>query len=159
TNRDLDEEVRAGRFRRDLYYRLKVVPIVVPPLRERPGDLRALAELFLSRYAQRYGRPTPAIGDEAIGALARHDWPGNIRELEHLAQRLIVLGAPGAPVGEGDLPLEYRYGALLASLPELPADTAPEPGVILREAILAFERDFIMKTLARCHGNRTRAAK
>ncbi len=157
TNRDLTAEVKAGRFRRDLFYRLNVVPIVVPPLRERLGDLPALMTLFLERYARRYCRPAPVVDERALQALARHDWPGNIRELEHLAQRLVVLRPPGERIGPDDLPLEVRYGALLAET--VAAAGAPDGATILRHAIAAFERDFILKTLARCGGNRTRAAK
>jgi DNA-binding NtrC family response regulator len=159
TNRDLSAETSAGRFRLDLFYRLNVIPIALPPLRERTEDLRPLLELFLARYAQRHGRPPLTVAPRVLVELARHDWPGNIRELEHLAQRLVVLRGDESVLDVDHLPLEYRYGALLDADIQPPATGGPAPATVLKNAVSAFERDFILKTLARCGGNRTRAAK
>jgi formate hydrogenlyase transcriptional activator len=91
TNRDLDEMVAEGTFRRDLYYRLSVFPIQVPPLRERHEDIPALAEYFAERFAHRMRRPTPSISLPVMEALSRWEWPGNIRELENVIQRAVIL--------------------------------------------------------------------
>jgi two-component system response regulator HydG len=151
TNRDLREEVRAGRFREDLYFRLAVIPLALPPLRDRLEDLSALAGLFLDRYASKYGKPVPHLDDAVLAALRRYDWPGNIRELEHLVQRLVVLKRPGEAIGQHDLPLEYRSGALLREDPK-------EEDLLLRDSLVASERDVILRTLERCGGNRHKAA-
>jgi formate hydrogenlyase transcriptional activator len=94
TNRDLGERVAAGAFREDLYYRLAVFPLSLPPLRERPEDLRPLVEHFLARHATQMGRRPPEVPDAFWAALRQHAWPGNVRELENLVQRALVL-SPG----------------------------------------------------------------
>jgi DNA-binding NtrC family response regulator len=95
THRDLAEEVRAGRFRADLYYRLNVVTLRLPPLRARTDDIPALVEHFASLLAARHGRPAPTFAPEVLDALARHDWPGNVRELEHVVERAVLLSGGG----------------------------------------------------------------
>ena len=95
TNRDLAAEVRAGRFRADLYYRLDVVGVRLPPLRERLEDLPLLVEHFARRHAARHGRPTPRFGADALRSLGAHDWPGNVRELEHLVERTVLFAGGG----------------------------------------------------------------
>jgi len=152
TNRDLRKEIAARRFREDLYFRLAVVPIALPPLRDRIEDLSSLVDLFLERYARKYGKTVPEIEVAVLEALGRYDWPGNIRELEHLVQRLIVLNRPGAPIVESDLPIEYRCGAALREGRGRESDTA------LRDSVFASERDLILRTLERCGGNRHKAA-
>ncbi len=102
TNRDLLAEVKAGRFREDLFYRLNVIPLRLPPLRERPADLPLLAAHFAERYARENDRPAPKLSPSFVAALARHDWPGNIRELENAIQRCVVLN-PGGVLTERDL--------------------------------------------------------
>jgi DNA-binding NtrC family response regulator len=107
TNRDLREEVGAERFREDLYYRLNVVPIVLPALRERREDIPILLEYFLKRYAALNMRPVPAIGSEAMRLLVEYDWPGNVRELQNFAERAVIL-ADDAELSVADLPPEIR---------------------------------------------------
>src|SRR5690606_34912968 len=102
TNRDLLAEIDAGRFRQDLYYRLAVVPIRVPPLRERVGDIPELANFFLEKYVQRLGKPQAHLTPDAMAALQAYPWPGNIRELENFIERL-VLFADGPAIGFSDL--------------------------------------------------------
>jgi two-component system response regulator HydG len=157
THRNLREEVKKGTFREDLFFRLNVVPIELPPLRERLEDLPALAALFLERHARRYGRGVRSIHPGVVNLLRLYEWPGNIRELEHLIQRMVVVKSQGVELVESDLPLEYRYPAFLqqSSSP----GRAPGDEVVLRAAIEAFEQDFILKTLARCNWNRNRAAE
>ncbi len=91
THRDLAAEVRAGRFRADLFYRLNVFPVAVPPLRDRPGDVPALAMHFVSRFAAAHGRPVPRVRPATLAALAAHAWPGNVRELQNLIERAVIL--------------------------------------------------------------------
>jgi DNA-binding NtrC family response regulator len=104
THRDLPERVREGRFREDLYYRLNVVPIAVPPLRERPGDIERLAELFLREKSADAGVPPRRLDAAARAQLLAYDFPGNVRELENLIERAVVL-AEGEEIGPADLPL------------------------------------------------------
>jgi len=132
TNRDLATEVKEGRFREDLYYRLNVIPLRLPPLRERTADLELLALHFAERYARDNDRATPRLSPSFQGALARHPWPGNIRELENAIQRCVVLN-PNALLTEKDL----RWlldGEQLEGLPEDPPEPAPAPAAPLAEA-------------------------
>jgi two-component system response regulator AtoC len=154
TNRDLQEDARQRRFRQDLYFRLAVVPLSLPPLRDRIEDLRELFSVFLDRYSRKHGRPRPVVDDKVFDHLRRYDWPGNVRELEHLVQRLIVLKAPGAAITEEDLPVEYRGLSLVGA----DVGSAAEGSVELRSWLEASERDLILRTLARCGGNRHKAA-
>jgi transcriptional regulator with GAF, ATPase, and Fis domain len=95
TNRQLEKEVEAGRFRRDLFYRLSVFPITIPPLRERPDDIPALANHFIEQAARRFGRPTPPLTVRGAQLLQRYAWPGNVRELQHVVERALLLSPPG----------------------------------------------------------------
>ena len=147
TNRDLAREVAEKRFREDLYYRLNVVPLVLPPLREREGDVDVLIEHFVGRFARRLGRTRPALSDEALALLRRYPWPGNVRELENLVQRLVIMDTDGA-IGADDLP-DYL------ARPVPGADGALPLGGTLEDV----ERHVILHTLACCDGNRTRAAE
>ncbi len=121
TNRDLALEVKEGRFREDLYYRLNVIPLRLPPLRERPGDLGLLALHFAERYSRENDRTTPKLSPSFMAALSRHGWPGNIRELENAIQRCVVLNN-GTVLTEKDL----HWLLDPAQLADLPADP-PEP--------------------------------
>lgn len=108
TNRDLEQYVREGRFREDLYYRLSVVPITIPPLRERPQDVLALLHHFLQRFGERHNRPRH-FTNEAITLLLEYSWPGNVRELENLVERLVVT-SPGPYIRAEDLPASFQGG-------------------------------------------------
>jgi len=145
TNRDLVRDVAQGRFRGDLYYRLHVVDLHVPPLRERPEDLRALANAFLMRAAARLGRPVTAFSPEAFERLQRYAWLGNIRELEHAVERACVV-ATGTLIRTDDLPPEVSQAR--------PADSDDRAA-----PLRARERDHILAVLARHGGNRRRAAE
>jgi DNA-binding NtrC family response regulator len=154
TNRDLRAEVRAGRFREDLFYRLNVVPVHLPPLRERREDIARLAEEFRARFALRLRKPVERIEPEALAILVRHAWPGNIRELENVIERAVLL-CEGAAIRALDLPDELRAIA---------ADPAGEDyGASLRERIRRetrrIEHDAIVEALEATHGNVTRAAE
>src|SRR5262249_45653421 len=102
TNKDLQAEIRGGRFREDLYFRLNVIPIAVPPLRERQEDIPLLAEHFMAEFAREYGRRIKAFERGAIGALQRYPWPGNVRELRNTIERLIIM-VPGDRITAGDV--------------------------------------------------------
>ena len=152
THRDLEEEVRRGRFREDLYYRLKVVEIELPPLRERPEDLPALVEHLLSQLAQRLGRPVKPIRPEALACLARHAWPGNVRELRNVVEQAAVLAA-GDAIEETDL-------GLAAPSERAPASGGPAASFseAKRHAVERFERDYLLAALRANGGNVSRTA-
>jgi DNA-binding NtrC family response regulator len=154
TNRDLAAEVRAGRFRADLYYRLNVIPVRVKPLRERIDDVSLLLEHFLRGHARR-GRASLAFEPAALEALRGHAWPGNVRELENLVERLVLTIGAGS-VGPASLGLEARGAAPTREAPveEPPAEAAP-PFETVRE----MERWLIVRTLTDLEGNRTRTAR
>jgi len=120
TNRDLEEDVKAGRFRDDLYYRLSVIPIHLPSLAERPEDIPLLAVHFLERFAQ--GGVPKRLTKEALDALERYDWPGNVRELENIMERACALVA-GPEIGPEDLPVKLHSSSAPAALPGLPLST------------------------------------
>ncbi|HNX31951.1 MAG TPA: sigma-54 dependent transcriptional regulator [Holophaga sp.] len=128
TNRDLVAEVKEGRFREDLYYRLNVIPLRMPPLRERSSDLPLLAAHFAERYARENDRSTPRLSPSFMAALTRHAWPGNIRELENAIQRCVVLN-PGGTLTEKDLHWLLDPDQL-ADLPADPPEPAPEPPAV-----------------------------
>lgn len=146
TNRDLTRDVEEGRFRRDLYFRIAVVTVSLPPLRERPGDIEPLTRHLLGRLAVRHGIPLAEITAEALEALARHAWPGNVRELRNVLERALVVRG-GAPIRAADLALD------LGPASGGPARPAPIP--LGREE---WERESLLEALRKSGGNRTRAA-
>ncbi len=157
TNRDLQEEVRAGRFREDLYYRLNVIQVRLPPLRERREDLPEFCRHFVARFAADLGRPPPVLSPEVVRLLEAHAWPGNLRELGNVLERAVTL-ASGDVLGPDVLPPSLRApGApppAPADLPELP----PE-GLDLQAHLDAVERRVLEQALARTGGVKTEAAK
>jgi DNA-binding NtrC family response regulator len=153
TNRDLQSLVREGDFREDLYYRLNVVRLTIPPLRERPDDIPLLVDLFCRRYEKNSGRPPVSISEEAIAKLQHHQWPGNVRELENTIQRAVTLCA-GSIIEPGDLWLSEPEEPVHIPGPR-PAELGFSGGVTMRE----MERQLICRTLEDTGGNRTRAAK
>jgi two-component system response regulator FlrC len=154
TNRTLYREVEQGRFREDLYYRLNVFPVTLPPLRERPADIPLLARHFAAQSAARNGVPPPAVSEAALSRLARLTWKGNVRELENVMERAVLLAGQG-PVLPEHIPAEQQPGAACAA-----ATTPPPPAVEPANGSLwEMERDLIFKTLARVKDNRTHAAK
>ena len=147
TNTDLAERVRGGEFREDLFYRLNVVPVTIPPLRERPGDIEVLARHFLKRYAR---GSDLAISKEALEALRAHPWPGNVRELENAIQRAaIVCAGTSEEIGAEDI---FAPGVPQSGQA---ASAGVQPGTTVRE----MEQELILATLKRTGGNRTAAAK
>jgi DNA-binding NtrC family response regulator len=156
TNKRLSEEVKMGRFREDLYFRLNVLHLTLPPLRERAEDLPRLAELLLHKHAGAMNRDAPAIAGEALEVLQRYDWPGNVRELENLMMRLVAF-SPGGEIGQDDIPIEYWLPMLNQAADELvQRDDTPR---LLALAVQQFERYFIRLMIRRCNGNRRLAAR
>ena len=153
TNKDLRAEIRAGRFREDLYFRLNVVPISVPPLRERRDDIPVLADHFMAMLAREYGRRAKRFEADAVEALQRYAWPGNVRELRNVIERLMIM-VPGDRVTSRDLLfLDQAAGAVVA------IDGAIEPVMPLHAARDDFERQYILRALAAHHGNISRTAE
>jgi transcriptional regulator with PAS, ATPase and Fis domain len=162
TNRDLKRDIEAGKFREDLFYRLNVVPIELPPLRERRGDIASLVDHFREKYNRRLSRKVESIEPAALAALERHGWPGNIRELENFMERL-VLFSNGPTIRERDLPAELREPSFTAeparpASPPLPAEGFSLKDVV-RSAAEALERELILKALQQTSGNVTQAAE
>jgi two-component system response regulator AtoC len=155
TNRDLKAEVAAGRFREDLYYRLAVVELLVPPLRERRVDVPLLAEALRKRLSRRLGLAAPvAFAPDLLAALAALDWPGNVRELENTVARLLTLAEPG------EAGLDARALATLGGGDAANAAVEPAPSSApLRVQVDAFERALVARTLAASGGNRSEAAR
>jgi len=148
TNRNIEEEVAAGRFREDLYYRINVVQIHMPPLRERREDIPMLAEYFLNLYKKERGLPNLSISKKAQDLMLQYDWPGNVREMKNALERAVVMGN-GSQIKPEDLPtFAYR--------PQYPG---LEVGLSLKAAIDAFKKEFIALNLRHTNGNRSLAAK
>jgi len=161
TNRDLQQEIDAGRFRKDLYYRLAVVPIVLPPLRERKADIPVLALHFIDKYNKRLGKKIEGIEDDALTLLQAYPWPGNIRELENLMER-VLLFADGPQIKARDLPEPLHRPAGAAPSPA--GGEPPPPGEtglkdIIKQRAAEMEKELIAKALEETSGNVTRAAK
>ena len=154
TNQDLKAMVEQGRFRRDLFFRLNVVTLRIPPLRERRGDIVELTQSFLERQSRQMGR-TCRFSDEALGALLEYDWPGNVRELEVLVERACSLSS-GPLIHLADLPsgLQRRH-----ILPETQQKVAGETGESRIVPLAQLERETIHQTLRQLNGDKLRAAK
>ena len=153
TNKDLPAAIRNGEFREDLYFRLAVIPVFVPPLRERRRDIAVLAEFFMAGFAKEYGRRPKAFAPDAIATLQHYAWPGNVRELRNLIERLVIM-APGETITSADL--AFLDGAdTRPAVP--PADVSPL--LPLHDARDRFERDYILRALAEQHGNMSRTAE
>jgi two-component system nitrogen regulation response regulator NtrX len=157
THQDLPGRVVAGKFREDLLYRLNVIPMPVPPLRERTGDVRLLGRYFLARHAAERKLPVPTLQEASWRLLDVYAWPGNIRELQNVLERLVIF-SPGAEIRPLDLRLEMCLGATVPSDSPPGAGWNPYEGTPLPEAMDALERDLIQAALDRHNGNRARAA-
>jgi DNA-binding NtrC family response regulator len=156
TNQDLEKAVEEKKFRNDLYYRLNVIPIHLPPLRERREDIPVLVDHFIEKMEKRKKKSIKGVSQEALRAFEAHDWPGNIRELENLMERLIVLKEEGSFITPKDLPDKIRQSksASAAASVNLPAD-----GVDFNEAVDNYERELIISALQRVNGIKKKAAE
>ncbi|MFL1464099.1 sigma 54-interacting transcriptional regulator [Roseococcus sp. DSY-14] len=163
THRDLPAEVRAGRFREDLFFRLNVVNLRIPPLRERPGDVLPLAQHFAQRYAAANGLPARPLSPGAQGRLLAHPWPGNVRELENALHRAVLL-AEGREIGPEAIELDAAPPPAAPAAEAAPAPAAPPRpagaiAALVGRRMEEVEQELILETLGRCLGNRTRAAE
>ena len=149
TNRDLAAEVKAGRFRQDLYYRLNVVAVTLPPLRNRKGDLPALVAHFIAKHCATHGKDVRGLAPGTLNALLRHDWPGNVRELENVVERMVVLST-GTELTSDDLP---------APLQGARPDDRPSGALIPGATWAEIEREAILRTLQMVDGSTGRAAE
>jgi DNA-binding NtrC family response regulator len=156
TNIDLKELVERGQFREDLYYRLNVIVVNLPPLRDRQEDIPLLADHFLRRFAEENGKPVPQLRPDALSALGHHPWPGNVRELENVLERAVVLGN-GRPIGLDLLPEEV-VGAGGASQ-GVPREELIAGEFRYAETVARFERELIEQTLVRARGVQRKAAR
>jgi two-component system nitrogen regulation response regulator NtrX len=150
TNKDLEQEISNGNFREDLYYRLNVIPMFMPPLRERQADIQRLSQHFIDNFAQEYGRQPIRIMPEALAALTQYEWPGNVRELRNIIERLMIMSRTGE-VQLADLP-RHISGAKAASF-QIGSYNS------LKEAREAFERQFILQVLEDNNGNMSKTAE
>lgn len=157
TNKDLDEQVREGRFRSDLYFRLKVIPMVIPPLRARVEDIRPLTARFLDHFSREFRKDLHAASEEALDLMCAYDWPGNVRELRNAVERAVLL-TENSTLEASDLPQEISAATGRTRLPHGRSDGTfelPEGGVSLDQV----ERDLVRQALERAGGNRTQAAR
>jgi two-component system nitrogen regulation response regulator NtrX len=152
TNKDLQTEIRAGNFREDLYFRLNVIPVFVPPLRDRQEDIPLLADHFMAEFAQEYGRRPKRFDQGALSMLERYNWPGNVRELRNIIERLVIM-VPGDVIEAHDLGFAGQTPAPSES------EAAIADRLTLHEARERFERDLILRTLAEQQGNMSRTAE
>jgi DNA-binding NtrC family response regulator len=153
TNDDLEQMVETGRFREDLYYRINVVPIVVPPLRERKSDLPLLVDHFLRIYCRENGKPLKRVESEVLAVMEEYDWPGNVRELENVIQRLVLMN-DSPVIAVKDLPQQL----LVASNASQEAILIPEEGVDFDLEMERIERAYLMAALNRTGGKKSAAA-
>ena len=155
TNKNLEMEIEAGRFREDLYFRLNVIPVHVPPLRERISDLPILMASFLKKWAEHTGNTVKSVAQDAIDLLSKESWPGNVRELKNLVERLAV-SVPTDPITAKDIPAPYNRNASSGSA------TLPAPFLSLgslKEAMKEFEKQFIAEKVNTLGNDREKAAK
>lgn len=152
TNKDLEELVKSGKFREDLYYRLNVVPVTIPPLRERAEDISLLAEHFFQLYSERNNRPLKGFLPKTLDLMNRYNWPGNVRELENAIERAVILSR-GDYIAPRDLPLAFQQ--------MINETTQDEESLDMRSGrnIREVEKELIVKTLKETGGNRTKAAE
>ncbi len=155
TNKDLEKAVAEGTFREDLYYRLDVIPIVLPPLRLRTGDIPLLVQHFLDKFCRESGKPVPAITGEAMRVLLEHEWRGNVRELENLIERVVAFSS-GQPVTEEEIRGWLHRPAM--PQPVYPTDL-PEDGLDLEALINSIEKELLLKALERANWVKKKAAR
>ncbi len=156
TNQDLEVAVSERKFRQDLYYRLNVIPVYLPPLRQRKSDIPLLVASFLRRFAEAANKPVRGINEEAMKVLLQYHWPGNVRELENLMERVVVLKRDSGPIEIKDFPSAYftnvRLDRFVASV------ALPDDGLDFNEAVNEFENELILQALQKTEGNKNKAA-
>jgi DNA-binding NtrC family response regulator len=159
TNANLAEAVRRKEFREDLYYRLNVIPLHLPPLRDRIADIPDLVRHFLAKVCESENLPQRSVTPEVLARLALLRWPGNVRQLEHAIEMAVILSGSRTALSERDFPLFSETCAWqTAFAPDPPADLPPD-GMDLDDAVRRFERSMVQQALLRCRGNKARAAQ
>jgi transcriptional regulator with PAS, ATPase and Fis domain len=165
TNRNLHQAIRDGKFRDDFFYRLNVIPAIMPPLRERREEIPNLVSLFLERYCRRFGRNAVGISDPAMKALCNYHWPGNVRELEHLIERLVATNQTEV-IGIQDVPMDYLVGSMNVIGHNVSRTNGVENNSVLddksgyyKRATSLFEKNLIRRVLQKTGGNRRKTAK
>jgi two-component system response regulator AtoC len=156
TNTDLRQLVKAGTFREDLYYRLNVIPVQLPPLRERREDIPLLAQHFIKKACLQNGLPPKTMAQDAVRALMAYDWPGNVRQLENAVEYAAAMSGASGDVRVEALPPDVRATALL---PAVPSMSIPDEGVNFTSIVSQLERDLILKCLEKTGGNKRQAAR
>jgi DNA-binding NtrC family response regulator len=166
TSADLEQKIKDGSFRLDLYYRLNVMHLRLPPLRERPEDIRPLAEQLLSRFCSHVGLPSKRLDEGVWGVLASYHWPGNVRQLQNAMERAAALSGAATLIGISDLPEEIRDQESSGAVNGLPVDSAllsqqaiPVEGVSLEAVVTNIERELLLRSLSQTGGNKMQAAK
>jgi two-component system response regulator PilR (NtrC family) len=157
TNRSLEELVRSGTFREDLFYRIKVIGLVVPPLRERKEDIPLLCQHFLSRFADQLNRQVPSIRGDAMEILISYHWPGNVRELENVMERAIVLES-SSEISPESLPSNLVHQGAFPPFPEGFTPALPPEGINLDETLARWERELLIQSLVKSGGVQKKAA-
>lgn len=156
TNQDLETAVAEKRFREDLFYRLNVIPIFMPPLRARKSDIPLLVKSFIDKFSSRHGREVTGVTEEAMRCLMQYQWPGNIRELQNVIERVVLLKREPGIVDVKDLPLDnfknVRLDRFVANI------SLPEDGLDFNEAVNEFENELILQALQKTAGNKNKAA-
>ena len=152
TNKDLEKEMEEGRFRQDLFYRLNVIPLKIPPLRDRKEDIPLLVKRFLSEFAAKEREAEKTITDDALAALMEHDWPGNVRELKNIIERLVIM-IPDNVISRSDIPFLDKQGR------EIDEDEGDYASDSFREAKMDFEKQYLMKKLREFEGNISKTAE
>ncbi|MCM2264890.1 MAG: sigma-54 dependent transcriptional regulator [Desulfuromonadales bacterium] len=158
TNKDLPNQIAAGAFREDLYYRLNVIPFHVPPLRARQEDIPLLANHFLAYFSKKEGREIKSLDDEAMGALVRYSWPGNVRELKNLIERLVIM-IQGRIITRAQLPQSITSQQQVAAGQQLSSDASAIAADTFREAREEFEKEFLLRKLEENDWNVSRTAE
>jgi len=157
SNKDLAEEIRKGTFREDLYYRLNVIPLEVPPLRVRPDDIPLLVRHFLQEFSREYGQKPKTIEGDALALFVRYPWPGNVRELRNFIERLIIM-VPAAVLTAHDVPTPVSSSPVIQRAVASPSGSNGHDHVTLKGARAAFEREFIIRKLRENDGNVSKTA-
>jgi len=152
SNTDLREAIKKGSFREDLFYRLNVIPVKIPPLRSRIEDLPIFVDFFIKKCNKKFRKQVKGMRQEAIDILSRYSWPGNIRELENLIERLVALSEVEW-ISPQSLPIEYHF----STFPRLKSSSIN--GNVLRESVQAFERIYLYRILERNHWNRRKTSR
>jgi two-component system nitrogen regulation response regulator NtrX len=154
TNKDLEREMEEGRFRQDLYYRLNVIPLKIPPLRERKEDISLLVKRFLLEFSMKEGEIEKTITDDAVSLLMEHNWPGNVRELKNIIERLMIM-TPGKVITAEDIPLLVKEGSLDVNMKRISANSLDS----FRAAKVDFEKQYIANKLREFEGNISKTAE